>query len=172
MCSFLLWYMCFFFFSVQSQSIYGGLFLPLFLWSRANSHFIKHETEKNKIKNPSHVFWEISLHCRVSSAALFTERYWWNPSKRFWSKFAFLALGQHAVKVLFYLCAGWEIKLVSGFLTHHMTSYQEKYFWLAIIESSRKKYRFSFNTHCISPTFPSMSQFLSMVPTRAVIVHP
>lgn len=40
MCSLLLWYMCFFS-SVQSQSIYGGLFLPLFFPAAAGQGQIR-----------------------------------------------------------------------------------------------------------------------------------
>lgn len=37
------------------------------------------------------------------------------------------ALRQHTAQAVFYLCAGWEIRLVSGFLTRPVTSDEEGY---------------------------------------------
>lgn len=71
------------------------------------------------------------------------------------------ALGQHAVQAVFYLCAGWGIRLVSGYLTDPMTSDEGKYFELANRETSREKYRCSSNMHYIPLSFPSVSHVYS-----------
>lgn len=93
---------------------------------------------KKKKKNPSCVLGnQLSLQSFICSSL--DSEILMKPEYKVLIRIHIYALGQHAVRAVFYLCVGWGIRLVSGFLTDPMTSDEGKYFELVEKLQERNK---------------------------------